>query len=175
MSEQAKRVIQCKRTSKRCKRMSEWTSEWPSTSLCILGYSGPQYLAPLLPHPPLRLRWAWRQGLVSGDAEISSILLSSRPLLLPLRRRRRRKRQRQRRMRWSAFFCRSLGRCCARMRRLLRRYYHFLSHPASHAHSLHFPFCRLLPLDQRLSSCIAQSPPSTASCALAEMRSVQRG
>ena len=30
-----------KRTSERCERMSERTSEWPSTSVCILSYSGP--------------------------------------------------------------------------------------------------------------------------------------
>ena len=24
-----------------CEQTSEWTSEWPSTPICILGYSGP--------------------------------------------------------------------------------------------------------------------------------------
>ena len=32
-------------TSERCERTSEWTKEWPSTSVCTLGYSGPQCIA----------------------------------------------------------------------------------------------------------------------------------
>ena len=38
--------------------MSKWTSEWPSTSVCILGYSGPQCCA----------------GLWIGKSIVSSIL-----------------------------------------------------------------------------------------------------
>ena len=38
----AKRAVRSKRTSERCERTSERTSEWPSTSGCILGCSGPQ-------------------------------------------------------------------------------------------------------------------------------------
>ena len=33
----AKRAVRSKETSERCERMSERTSEWPSTSVCILG------------------------------------------------------------------------------------------------------------------------------------------
>ena len=33
----AKQTVQSKRTSERCERMSEQTSKWPSTSICILG------------------------------------------------------------------------------------------------------------------------------------------
>ena len=35
-------IIHCS-TSERCERTSERTSEWPSTSVCIFGYSGPQW------------------------------------------------------------------------------------------------------------------------------------
>ena len=35
----AKRAVQSKRTSERCERRSERTSEWPSTNVKILGYS----------------------------------------------------------------------------------------------------------------------------------------
>ena len=40
--------MRSKQTSERCKRTSEWTSEWPSTSVCISGYSGPRYDALLI-------------------------------------------------------------------------------------------------------------------------------
>ena len=39
----AKRAVRSKRTSERCERMSEWTSEWPSTPICILGCFRPQW------------------------------------------------------------------------------------------------------------------------------------
>ena len=32
------------RTSERCKLTSERASEWPSTQICIFGYSGPQWI-----------------------------------------------------------------------------------------------------------------------------------
>ena len=35
-------AVRSKRMSERCERTSERTSEWPSTSVFILGYSGPQ-------------------------------------------------------------------------------------------------------------------------------------
>ena len=45
----AKRVVQSKQTSERCKQTSKWCegtserkSKWPSTQNCIVGYSGPQ-------------------------------------------------------------------------------------------------------------------------------------
>ena len=41
VSAQAKQVVRSKRTSERCERTSERTSEWPSTLVCISGYSGP--------------------------------------------------------------------------------------------------------------------------------------
>jgi len=37
-------IIHCL-TSERCERTSEWSSEWPHTPICILGYSGPQCVA----------------------------------------------------------------------------------------------------------------------------------
>ena len=37
----AKQAGQSKQTSERYERTSERTSEWPSTSVCIFGYSGP--------------------------------------------------------------------------------------------------------------------------------------
>ena len=37
-----KRAVQSKRTSERCEQMSKLMSEWFSTSVSILGYSGPQ-------------------------------------------------------------------------------------------------------------------------------------
>ena len=40
--EQAKWAVRSKRTNELCERMSERMSEWPSTSVCILSYSGPQ-------------------------------------------------------------------------------------------------------------------------------------
>ena len=41
-SARAKRVVRSKRMSEQCERTSERTSEWPSTSVCIFRYSGPQ-------------------------------------------------------------------------------------------------------------------------------------
>ena len=41
VSVRAKRVVQSKQTSERCEQTSERTSEWPSTSVCIFGCSGP--------------------------------------------------------------------------------------------------------------------------------------
>ena len=47
-SARAKQVVWSKRTSERCERCKwcertiEWTSERPSTPICILGWSGPQ-------------------------------------------------------------------------------------------------------------------------------------
>ena len=43
---QSKRVGWSKQTSERCERTSEGNSEWPSTPICILGYSGPQCIGP---------------------------------------------------------------------------------------------------------------------------------
>ena len=42
-SARAKQAGQSKQTSERCKRPSKWTSEWPSTSVRIPGYSDPQW------------------------------------------------------------------------------------------------------------------------------------
>ena len=42
-SARAKRVGRSKRTNEQFERMSERTSKWPSTSVCIFGYSGPQW------------------------------------------------------------------------------------------------------------------------------------
>ena len=38
----AKRIVRSNGMSERCERTGEWTSEWPSTSVCIFGCSGPQ-------------------------------------------------------------------------------------------------------------------------------------
>ena len=52
--------------SERCEQTSEWTSEWPSTAVWILEYSGPQcfslslLLLKLLPGP------SWRATCQSG-------------------------------------------------------------------------------------------------------------
>ena len=43
---QAKRVGWSKQTSERCEWTSERKSEWSSTPICILGYSGPQCVGP---------------------------------------------------------------------------------------------------------------------------------
>ena len=40
-----KRAVRRKRTSEQCERKSERTIEWCSTSVCILGCSGPQWNA----------------------------------------------------------------------------------------------------------------------------------
>ena len=45
-STQAKQVVWSKQTSERCKQTSEQMREWLSTSVCILGWSGPQCLHP---------------------------------------------------------------------------------------------------------------------------------
>ena len=37
-----KRAVRSKWTSERRERTSKWTREWPSTPICILGWSGPQ-------------------------------------------------------------------------------------------------------------------------------------
>ena len=37
----AEQAVLIKRTRERFERMSEWTSEWPSTDVWNLGYSGP--------------------------------------------------------------------------------------------------------------------------------------
>ena len=37
----AKQAVWSERTSERCERAREWTSEWPSTYILILYYSGP--------------------------------------------------------------------------------------------------------------------------------------
>ena len=41
-SARAKQARQSKRTSERCERMSKRTTEWPSTYIWVLGWSGPQ-------------------------------------------------------------------------------------------------------------------------------------
>ena len=53
-SERAKRAVQSKRTSEQCEQTSERTSEWPSTQICILGYSGTQCFGKItISFPPL--------------------------------------------------------------------------------------------------------------------------
>ena len=50
MSEGVSKVSErCERTSERCERTGEWTSKWPSTAVCILGYSGPQCILEKIP------------------------------------------------------------------------------------------------------------------------------
>ena len=48
VSKRAKRAVRSKRTSEQCERMSERTSEWPSTYVSILVCSRPQCSVPLL-------------------------------------------------------------------------------------------------------------------------------
>ena len=44
-STRAKWVVRSKQTNEWCKQMSERTSKWPSTSVYILGCSGPQWIS----------------------------------------------------------------------------------------------------------------------------------
>ena len=79
----AKRTVRSKQTSERCERTSERTSEWPSTTVCILGWSRPQRTietgeASFLCTTQLRLRKR-RKNVMRRDTQKNEPHLAGRP------------------------------------------------------------------------------------------------